>query len=78
MVISSGQYPQQVNDVPSGSCFSLSGVWNNDCGRHPNLSCNVTSGGAGVKFTYGTHTWSTGNYNLKQDLGVAMSCSSTS
>ena len=78
MVITNGQYPSQVNNVASGTCFSLSGVWNNDCNRHPNLNCNVTSGGAGIKFTYGTNVWSTQNYNLKQDLGVAMSCSPNS
>ena len=75
MVITNGQYPPQVNNVVSGTCFSLSGVWNSDCNRHPQLSCNVTSGGAGVRITYGSNHWETQNYNLKQDLGVAMSCS---
>ncbi len=75
MVITNGQYPPQVNNVTSGTCFSLSGVWNNDCNRHPQLNCNVTSGGGGVRITYGSNQWETSNYNLKQDLGVAMPCS---
>ena len=75
MVITDGNYPPQVNGVTSGTCFSLSGVWNNDCNRHPQLNCNVTSGGGGVRITYGSNQWETSNYNLKQDLGVAMPCS---
>jgi hypothetical protein len=75
MVITNGQYPPQVNNVASGTCFSLSGIWNNDCNRHPQLNCNVTSGNAGIRITYGSNHWETQNYNIKQDLGVAMPCS---